>query len=84
MWRRRLQGPVSASPVYAGGHIYWSNEMGTTYVFKPNPARCEMVAENQLGDESFASPAVVGRQMFLRVATSAAGRRQEFLYCLGE
>lgn len=84
MWRERLQGPVSASPVFAGGHIYWSNELGTTYVFKPNPERCELVAQNQLGDESFASPAVVGSRMFLRVASSAAGGRQEYLYCLGQ
>lgn len=84
LWRERLQGPVSASPVLAGGNIYWSNELGTTYVFRPNPERCEMIAQNQLGDESFASPAVVGKQLFLRVASSAGGGRQEYLYCLGQ
>lgn len=84
MWRRRLRGPVSASPVYAGGRIYWSNEHGTTYVFKPNPAECEMLAENQLGDEAYASPAVLGKRMYLRVAATIDGRRQEHLYCLGE
>lgn len=84
MWRERLRGPVSASPVLAGGHVYWSNELGTTYVFKPNPARLELIAENQLGDESFASPTVVGNRIFLRVASSESGTRQEFLYCLGK
>lgn len=84
MWRERLEGPVSASPVLAGGHIYWANERGKHYVFKPNPERCELVAENRLGDESFASPAVSGRHLFLRVATGAGAARQEFLYCLGE
>lgn len=84
MWKKRLRGPVSASPVYAGGHIYWANEHGTTYVLKPNPAEMELIAENQLGDESYASPAVVGKRMYVRVATSATGPRQEYLYCLGE
>lgn len=84
MWKQRLAGPVSASPILVGGHIYWSNELGTTYVFKPDPKACQIVAENKLGDESFASPAVAGSQLFLRVATGSGGERREFLYCLGE
>lgn len=84
MWKRRLHGPVSASPVLAGGHIYWANEHGAMYVFKPNPRQFELVAENQLGQSSFASPAVSGRQMFLRVASENAGTLQETLYCIGE
>lgn len=83
MWKQRLKGPISASPVFAGGHIYWSNELGTTFVFKPNPTQFELVAENQLGEESFASPAVSGGQLFLRVGTRVSGQRQEYLYCLG-
>jgi hypothetical protein len=84
MWKQRLRGPVSASPVLAGGHIYWANELGTHYVFKPNPQQAEILAENQLGDESFASPAVSGGRLFLRVASSKQGQRQETLYCIGE
>ena len=34
MWKQRLAGPVSSSPVLAGGHIYQANEKGTCYVFK--------------------------------------------------
>lgn len=84
MWRERLQGPVSASPVLAGGRIYWANERGTHYVFKPNPQKFELVAENKLGDESFASPAAVGPHLFLRTTSQVDGKRQEFLYCLGD
>ena len=83
MWKKRLKGPVSSSPVLAGGHIYWANELGTHYVFKPNPQELELVAENQLGRESFASPAIVGGQIFHRTANQAGGKRQEWLYCLG-
>lgn len=84
MWKQRLQGPVSASPVLAGGHIYWANERGTMYVFKTNPEQLELVAENKLGDDSFASPAVSRGQIFLRVASSGSGTRQETLYCIGK
>ncbi len=82
MWKHRLRGPVSASPILAGGHIYWANELGTLYAFKPNPDKFELVSENQLGDESFASPAVGGNHLFLRVAKRGP-QRPEFLYCLG-
>ena len=56
--------------------------MGTVYVFKANPEKFELVSRNQLLDDSFASPAVSGNQLFLRVA-KRGGKREEFLYCLG-
>ncbi len=84
MWKQRLSGPVSASPVLVSGNIFWANERGMCYVFKPNPQRYEAVSENQLGDEGFASPAVVRNQMFVRTAALSGGKRQEWLYCLGQ
>ena len=84
MWKQRLTGPVSASPVLAGGHIYWANELGTLYVFKPNPQKFELVEENHIGTDSFPSPAICGGQIFLRVGDSSGGRRQEMLYCFGK
>jgi outer membrane protein assembly factor BamB len=83
MWRHRLKGPVSASPVLAGDSIYWANELGTLYVIKANPEEFELVAENQVGTDSFPSPAICGGQIFLRVGDSTSGTRQEFLYCFG-
>lgn len=83
-WRGRLGGKFSASPVLAGGHIYASNEAGTTYVIKADPARFELVAENRLGDEAFASPSICGGRIYLRVAEHSGGSRQEQLYCIGE
>ncbi len=84
MWKERLEGPISASPVLAGGHIYWANERGKLYVLRANPERFELVAENQIGDDSFASPAILGGQIFLRVGQGGRGGRQEKLYCFGE
>ena len=84
MWSQRLRGPISSSPVLAGGNIYWANEQGTMYVFKPNPNKFELVAENKLDDEGFASPAIVGSQIFWRTAKMVNGKRQELLYCIGK
>jgi hypothetical protein len=90
---------VSSSPVLAGGHIYWANEEGTWYVFKPNPSRFELVAENKLLDEAFASPAAVANiedgasgastsatdgRLFIRTATGTGAARKEFLFCIGK
>ncbi|MEZ6151390.1 MAG: PQQ-binding-like beta-propeller repeat protein [Pirellulaceae bacterium] len=82
MWRERLEGPVSASPIYAGGHLYWANETGTVYVIKPSAEKMQLVATNRLGSEAFASPAVSGRRLLLRVASGKGEQRQEILYCI--
>lgn len=83
MWRERLRGPVSASPILAGGSIYWANELGTIYVFEANPKQFKLIAENRIGSESMASPAVSHNQLFLRVADGSNEQRREYLYCFG-
>lgn len=83
MWKTRLQGPVSSSPVLVGDTIFAANERGTTFVFKANPQRFESIGRNQLGDETFASPVVVDNRILLRVATGNGAGRQETLYAIG-
>ena len=84
MWKARLDGTFSASPVLVGDHIYVTNESGTTAVFKANPNAFELVAENQLGEEVIASAPICGSCIFARVAVQSKGRRQEMLYCIGK
>lgn len=83
MWKTRLQGPVSASPILVGDTIYASNERGTTFVFKANPQRFESVGQNQLGDSAFASPVVVDNRIYLRVGAGDGQGRKETLYAIG-
>ncbi len=83
MWLKRLPGAVSASPILSAGKIYWANEGGTMYVVAANPSRFELLAENKIGDEAFASPAVSGNRLLLRVASNQDGNRQEWLCCFG-
>ena len=82
-WRGRLSGPISSSPVLAGGNIYLSNEAGQTSVFKATPDAFELVGQIQLGTEAFATPTICGGRIYFRVADSSGGERQEFLYCIG-
>lgn len=83
-WASRLAGPVSASPVLADGRIYATVENGTTFVFRADPSQFQLLARNTLGEEGFATPTIVGRQLFVRAAGRGAGGRQEVLFCIEE
>lgn len=83
VWKNRLGGTFSASPVMVGNIVYATNEAGRTFVFRATPAGFELLAENQLGDETFATPTICGSRIYLRVAANENERRQETLYCLG-
>jgi outer membrane protein assembly factor BamB len=68
VWRERLGGNFSASPIVAGEHLYFPNEEGKTYVIAAG-REFKKLAENTLGDGFMASPAVAGRGLYLRSKT---------------
>ncbi len=84
LWKGRIAGTFSSSPVLVGAHIFATNEAGHTYIYKASPTAFSLVAENQLGEECFATPAICGSQIYTRVALQSEGRRREMLYCLGK
>ncbi|MEP3480099.1 MAG: PQQ-binding-like beta-propeller repeat protein [Fuerstiella sp.] len=71
----RLSGirNIYASPVSAANRIYIPDLDGTTLVFTTSE-QPQIIGRNLLDDEFAATPAIAGRQLFLR------GRR--FLYCI--
>ena len=83
MWKQRLGGTFTASPVLVGENIYATNEAGETFIFKAHPEGYEKVAENKLGDEVLATPVICGSRVYMRVAIHKDGKRSELLYCLG-
>ena len=84
MWKARLGGTFSSSPVLQGDRIYATNEEGSTFVFQATPEGYKKLAENQLGESVFATPAICGGQIFMRLAKMEGGQRREWLYCIGE
>jgi len=85
MWKEKMRGsPFSSSPVLVGDHILGTNERGTTFVFKADPQKFELVAKNQLGNEAMATPTVCGGRIYMRVAHNKGATRQEVLYCIGK
>jgi outer membrane protein assembly factor BamB len=84
MWKGRLSGTFSSSPVMVGELIYATNEEGKTFIFRATPEGFEVVATNQLHESVFATPAICGSRIYTRVAKVTDGNRQEMLYCIGE
>ncbi len=64
-----------ASPIAAGGRIYFVDRNGVTLVLKAG-SELEVLATNKLDDPIDASPVAVGRQLFLR--------SEKHLYCIEE
>ena len=75
--RERLEGLYSiyASPVAAKGRVYVLGREGDCAVLKEGP-KLEILAKNKLDDKMDASPALVGKEIFLR------GHHN--LYCISE
>jgi len=85
LWRQRIgRGGVMASPLRVGDHVYATVKNGLTTIFEASGEGFRKVAENQLGDDTYASPVVVGDELYLRVGMVDEGKRQEWLYCLAE
>lgn len=66
IWQTRIaKGSYSASPVYAGGHIYFQNEDGVTTVIEPG-REFKQVAENDIGEHGLSSFAVTDGAIYIR------------------
>lgn len=69
LWRERLEGGLySASPIYAGGYLYFCSHDGPVTVVKPG-REANIVSVNQLEGGFMASPAASGSSLFLRSRT---------------
>lgn len=74
VWQKRLPGAYTASPVAAGGKIYFSNEAGLTIVVKAGQTEYEEISQNPIDEPVFASPAISQGRIFVRGA--------KHLYCI--
>ncbi len=74
LWRERLAGKFSASPVWADGKVYFLGENGKTTIVEEGP-QFKIVAENALNETCCASPAIAQGNIFIRT--------EKALYCIG-
>jgi hypothetical protein len=75
IWQDRLSGAYNASLVATSELAYFLAKDGTTKVIKPGP-KLDLVAENPLGEECFASPAISNGCLFIRGV--------DHLFCIGQ
>lgn len=68
VWSERMGGTYQASPIYADGRLYFFNVQGMSTVLMPGRTY-QVLAANQLDVGLMASPAVVGKTLFLRTKT---------------
>ncbi|MFV1994186.1 MAG: PQQ-binding-like beta-propeller repeat protein, partial [Verrucomicrobiales bacterium] len=68
VWKARLGGNFSASPILANGKIYFFDEEGKGTVIEAAP-EFKILAENELESGCMASPAVSGDVLFVRTKT---------------
>ena len=72
-WEQRF-GRQHASLVSADGLVYFLNDLGVCRVVRASK-QFELVATNELGEQTYASPALSNGQIFIR--------GEEHLYCIG-
>jgi outer membrane protein assembly factor BamB len=76
VWKERVGGKFRACPIYVDGRLYFFSLEGVTTVLKPG-RNFEVIATNRLAEDApnddprrgpgfVASPAVVGKSLFLR------------------
>ena len=72
LWKEQV-GLHHASPISARGLVYFLNDDGVMHVIKAGE-KYELVARNELGEKTYASPAISQGRMFLRAFKN--------LYCI--
>ncbi len=73
-WMKRIGRRYSASTVTAEGLVHFLSDDGETTVIRPGTTYDE-VAKNELGESTFASPAISEEQIFIR--------GEKHLFCIG-
>jgi outer membrane protein assembly factor BamB len=65
LYTKKMNDKFNSSPVYAAGRVYFTSAKGETIVLKAgrNP---EVVANNSLPGEIFATPAIVRNSILIR------------------
>jgi outer membrane protein assembly factor BamB len=69
LYSKKLTDKFNSSPVYAGGRVYLTSVKGETLILKAGKS-LDIVAENRLSGEVFATPALVRNSIVFRNASS--------------
>ena len=73
LFSKKMKDKYNSSPIWADGKVYLTSVKGETLVLKAGRT-LEIIAQNRLNDEVYATPAIARGSILLRTASS--------LYCL--
>lgn len=76
IWKKRLEGNYSASPLLVGERVYFFSREGTALVIDANSADGDVLATNELDGGYMATPAVVDGRLIVRTESD--------LYLIGD
>lgn len=76
LYKERLKGAFSASPIGGDGRVYCLNETGICTVLAADSDTFEVLATNDLGGETLGTPAIANGLIFIRTDKS--------LYAIGK
>ena len=66
LWKLRLKGPISATPVAADGHLYLFNEDGLGQVVDTRTPKGQLAGTGDLGETILSTPAIANGAMYIR------------------
>jgi outer membrane protein assembly factor BamB len=66
LYKERLKGAFSASPIAGDGKVYCLNETGACTVLKADSDEFEVLAVNDIGGETLGTPAIANGVIFIR------------------
>ncbi len=69
VWKKRIGGNFSASPLLVGDRMYMLSEEGVATILQVGSQPTEL-AENKLGERCLASPAIVENDLLIRTASA--------------
>ena len=75
VWRERIEGKHSSSPIYAAGKIYFLEEATGASIVIEAGSKFKQIARNTLGEKCKASMAAAQGNLFIR--------SERHLYCIG-
>ncbi|MDA1212186.1 MAG: PQQ-binding-like beta-propeller repeat protein, partial [Planctomycetota bacterium] len=65
IWKMRVTGPFSSTPLAANGYIYLFNEMGLGYVVRAGETEGEQISENDLQETILCTPSAANGALYV-------------------
>lgn len=75
LWEKDFESTFKASPTLCGKSVYLVGDEGKAWIVEPSPSECKIIAQANVGEACFASPAFQDARIFIR--------GKQHLFCIG-